>query len=86
MLDMNKVRLGMDLATGRLKYRDISLDSLAIKGVDSVVSLQWETPCILVAETDDGERWMKNGKEVEDSKELTRNTIILPMSQWGEEA
>lgn len=88
-IDYKKLGLGISLCTGRLSYRDISgIDLLTFK-VDKVVSLDRETPCWLVNETEDGEEvsqvWIKNGREVEDSKELTDNRYVLPMSQWGEE-
>lgn len=88
-IDYKKLGMGISLCTGRLSYRDISgIELLAFK-VDKVVSLDRETPCWLMGETDDGDGvsqvWIKNGREIEDSNELTDNRYILPMSQWGEE-
>lgn len=88
-IDYKKLKLGISLFTGRLSYRDISGIELLSFKVDKVVSLDRETPCWLMGETEDGDGvsqvWIKNGREIEDSKELTDNRYILPMSQWGGE-
>lgn len=79
----------IDLKTERLSYKSVSGDDLLEFKVDRVVSLERETPCWMVGqvvmEDSISEKWIKNGREIEDSKELTDNRYILPMSQWGEE-
>lgn len=86
MLDINKISNGISLKTGRLVYRDIGMDSLAVLGVDSVVSIDRDTPTYLVKQTTDSEsvsqKWIKNGIELDNEGDITNNQIILPQSQW----
>lgn len=82
----NMVTPAMDICRGKITYKTISGDDLLAFKVDRVVSLERETPCWMVGQVvkEDSviEKWVKNGIEVDDEKDLTGYRITLPMSQW----
>lgn len=73
----------INIQKGVVRYNRVEsqADIMATK-VDRVVSIVGDTPSWLVEVVDGNERWVKDGVELDNEKDITNNRYVLPMSQY----